>query len=118
MSSSQLQLNVKRLFANRSYRNALNTMHAKLPEALFRFKENTLAWRRLRYRLVSKYPAVWLEAERRHISLQMAEDLTGVVPDTAHTEARAQILAQSGCTKVPARFAPALHNGLKPAKLK
>lgn len=118
MSNSQLQLNVKRLFANRNYRAALTFTHGKLPEALYRFKESALAWRRLRYRLVAKYPAAWLEAETKHLPFAAVEGLCGILPDIAHEQARSQLRAQGMLIKVPAMAAPALQEGKKPVKLK
>lgn len=122
LPNSQLQLNVKRLFASRTYRAALTFTHGKLPEALYRFKESALAWRRLRYRLVSKYPAAWLEAERKNLPLAAVEGLCGVLPENAHQQARSQLLQQSVLTKAPARMpemaAPPLRTFAKPVKLK
>jgi hypothetical protein len=118
MPNSQIQLNVKRLFANRNYRAALTFTHGKLPEALYRFKESALAWRRLRYRLVSKYPAAWLEAEQKHLPLAAVEGLCGLLPEQAHTEARQQLMAQSLLTKLPAITAQPLHSQAKAVKMK
>lgn len=122
LPNSQLQLNVKRLFANRTYRAALTFTHGKLPEALYRFKESALAWRRLRYRLVGKYPAAWLEAEHKHLTLSAVEGLCSVLPEQAHVRAREQLLSQSLLTKVPARMpemaAAPLRSSAKPVKLK
>jgi hypothetical protein len=106
LPASQLQLNVKRLFANRHYRAALTLLDGTLPAALYRFKEASLAWRRLRYRLVTKYSAAWLQAEAQGLAPSNAEGLAGVIPEEQHQAART--LRQQGLTRVPAPNAPAL----------
>jgi hypothetical protein len=115
LPNSQLQLNVKRLFASRHYRAALTLQHGQLPAALFRFKETSLAWRRLRYRLTIKYTAALHEAETKGLSLPVAEGLAGVMPESAHIEARTGRLL--GLTRVPASSAPALHRAPLPVKV-
>lgn len=78
--ASHLAVNVKRLFAARSYRQALqqaaNLLNQPvLPTAFFQFREAALAWRRLRYRLFTKYPATWQLAVLEGLSLPTAEAL-------------------------------------------
>ncbi len=116
LPSSQLQLNVKRLFASRHYRAALTLQHGQLPAAMFKFKEASLAWRRLRYRLCIKYPAALQEAETKGLNLGVAEGLAGVMPDDAHTQAHK--IRQIGLTRVPVTNAPALHSQPLPVKVK
>jgi hypothetical protein len=115
LPASQLQLNVKRLFANRHYRATLTLMDGTLPAALFRFKEAALSWRRLRYRLVSKYPAAWLQAETQGLALSNAEGLAGVMAESSHQQAKE--LRQHGLTRVPAPNAPALQPGAHAVKV-
>lgn len=76
--ASQLAINVKRLFAARTYRQSLQqaalTLSApQLPTAFFQFREAALAWRRLRYRLFTKYPATWQQACTEGLNLGTAE---------------------------------------------
>lgn len=53
---STLMIGVKRMFASKSYRQSLAALGGGLAESLYRFREEALAWRRLRHRLVRKYP--------------------------------------------------------------
>lgn len=116
LPTSQLNLNVKRLFASRQLRATLTLYDAALPTALFRFKETALAWRRLRYRLVTKYPAAWQHAEAQGLSLSTAEGMASVMPEAAHTSARQQRL--DPLTRVPAPSASALQPAGQPARVK
>ncbi|RYG60986.1 MAG: hypothetical protein EON60_05180 [Alphaproteobacteria bacterium] len=78
--ASHLAVNVKRLFAARTYRQALQQAANQfdqplLPTAFFQFREAALAWRRLRYRLFGKYPATWQQAVLEGLNLTTAEAL-------------------------------------------
>lgn len=84
MAASQLLINVKRLFANRKYRQALQANSPTLAAALFRFREAALSWRRLRYRLFTKYPAVWVQAWVQGLDLSVAETLLATVQPEQH----------------------------------
>jgi hypothetical protein len=116
LPNSQLQLNVKRLFANRNYRAALTLCDGTLPTALYRFKEKALAWRRLRHRLVAKYPAALLHAESHALGLSDAEVLAHTMADDV--QEKAMVAKQGGLTRVPAPSALPLHQAPKPVKLK
>ncbi|PZP39325.1 MAG: hypothetical protein DI585_04410 [Pseudomonas fluorescens] len=80
MPASHLAVNVKRLFAARSYRQALQKAANLLAQpqfsaAFYQFREAALAWRRLRYRMFSKYPATWQLACSEGLNLATAEPL-------------------------------------------
>lgn len=80
MPPSHLAVNVKRLFAARTYRQALQkaahmVSQPQLPAAFYQFREAALAWRRLRYRLFTKYPATWQQACVEGLNLMTAEPL-------------------------------------------
>jgi hypothetical protein len=94
LPASQLQLNVKRLFANRHYRRALAGVSATLGAGLFHLREAGLAWRRKRYRLFTRYPAAWVAAQQQGVDLTTAENLLGTLEDAAHTQARLVQAAQ------------------------
>jgi hypothetical protein len=120
--ASELMLNVKRLFASRATRQALSAYHPKLPAALFRFKEAALGWRRLRYRLFVKYPALWNAAHAPGQTLVTVENQANSVTDDQHTAAREQRmgLRQVGraASSVPADAAPPLRKRQGSGKLK
>ena len=83
MSASHLAINVKRLFAARTTRQALQAAatafaQPSLPATFFQYREAALAWRRLRYRLFTKYPATWQQACLEGLNLATAE---GLVPN-------------------------------------
>lgn len=123
MPSSHLLINVKRLFANRGYRQGLQKQSVGLAAALFRFREEGLAWRRLRYRLFSKYPAVWVQAWATGIGLLSAEKW---VPEKTPEEHEAVYQARAGSLAVevpvpkalPAMVAGGLPLAGKASKLK
>ncbi len=80
MPASQLAVNIKRLFAARAYRQQLQALaeawnQPGLPAAFYQFRESALAWRRLRYRLFTKYAATWQQAAAVGIDLPTAEQL-------------------------------------------
>ncbi|MBI1308517.1 MAG: hypothetical protein GC129_01485 [Proteobacteria bacterium] len=122
INASQLFINVKRLFANRLYRQNLQQRSPTLSSALFRFREAGLAWRRLRYRLFVKYPAIWVQAWAQGVDLSTAEGLLAQITPEQHalvTLARAKSvtvvpLASNG---VPAGQAGGLRLGRAPSKL-
>lgn len=92
---SHLAINVKRLFAARTYRQALQQAAAavsqpQLPAAFFQFREAALSWRRLRYRLFVKYPATWQQACLEGLGLTTAEALVA-----NHTAEEHALLRQS-----------------------
>ncbi|NBV54932.1 MAG: hypothetical protein EBR79_04375, partial [Proteobacteria bacterium] len=91
LAPSQLLINVKRLFANRTYRQALAAYHPGLPQSLFRFRESALAWRRLRYRLVTKYPAAWCHAVAKGLEMETAETQLGQFTESQHHTAASQL---------------------------
>ena len=91
--ASELMLNVKRLFASRAVRQALAGVHPGLPEALFRFKEAALGWRRLRYRLFAKYPALWVMAHSPGHSLATVEVRQNMVSEAEHGAVRRAMMA-------------------------
>jgi hypothetical protein len=94
LPASQLQLNVKRLFANRHYRRALAGVSATLGAGLFHMREAALAWRRKRYRLFTRYPAGWVVAQQQGLDIHTAESLLGTLEDAAHAQARMAQAAQ------------------------
>lgn len=88
LPASHLAINVKRLFAARTYRQALQEAAnrfelAHLPASFFQFREAALAWRRLRYRLFAKYPATFQRAALEGLNLPTAE---GLVPNHSAEE--------------------------------
>lgn len=89
--ASQLLMNVKRLFANRNYRQLLASYHPTLPQSLYRFRESTLAWRRLRYRLVTKYPAAWCYAAENGLDLSTAEAQINGFSESEHQLATSRL---------------------------
>lgn len=129
--ASQLAINVKRLFAARTYRqglqqaaNAVSQPH--LPTAFFQFREAALAWRRLRYRLFGKYPATWQQACAEGLNLATAELL---VPNHTAEEHASVRLARthmlgvvppvpSPASRVPASAAGGLPSGATQANVK
>jgi hypothetical protein len=78
--ASVLLINVKRFFAQRATRQLLQTVAERykmstLPASIYRLKEESLAWRRLRYRMFTKYAEVWLKAWKKGLDLTTAETL-------------------------------------------
>lgn len=112
--SSQLAINVKRLFAARTYRQALQqaanaSSQPQLPAAFFQFREAALAWRRLRYRLFSKYPATWQQAVTEGLNLPTAEVL--IANHTAEEHAIWRTLRAQLLGVVPQAHAASAHMG-------
>ncbi len=80
IAASHLAVNIKRIFAARRYRQAVQEQatlwqQPGFPAAFYQFREAALAWRRLRYRLFGKYAAVWQQACAEGLDLQAAEIL-------------------------------------------
>lgn len=131
VAASQLAINVKRLFAARTYRQALQaaanaTSQPHLAASFFQFREAALAWRRLRYRLFVKYPATWQQAVQEGLNLPTAETL---VPNHTAEEhaavrhARVHLLGVVGVlplsvSSVPLAAAGGLPYRSSPANLK
>lgn len=95
LPQSKLMINIKRLFASRAYRQALQLTAAAceaptLPSELYRFREAALAWRRLRYRLFAKYPAIWQKAYAEGLDLATAE------PQVATSDTALHALVKAG----------------------
>lgn len=123
LPASHLLINVKRLFASRVYRQALQRQGATLAAALFRFREDGLSWRRLRYRLFAKYPAVWMEAWIKGVPLVLAEKWVAERTPEEHDKIRALRAQALGVEHrphkvMPARGAVGLRSGAKAARVK
>lgn len=131
VSASHLAINVKRLFAARTYRQALQKAANAyelplLPTAFFQYREAALAWRRLRYRLFTKYPATWQQAGLEGLGLTTAEALVPNHTAEDHASvrsARASALGvvgapQGGAPTVPVSAAGGLPFRTTPANLK
>ncbi len=104
--ASHLAVNVKRLFAARAYRQALQQAANEfgqpvLPTAFFQFREAALAWRRLRYRLFGKYPATWQLAVLEGLNLSTAEALVPNHSAEEHALIRAARTRQLGVVQTP-----------------
>ncbi len=103
---SHLAVNVKRLFAARTYRQALQQAANQfeqplLPTAFFQFREAALAWRRLRYRLFGKYPATWQQAVLEGLNLPTAEALVPNHSAEDHAAVRAARQHVLGVVQTP-----------------
>lgn len=122
LPASQLLINVKRLFANREYRQALQNQSPTLAAGMFRFREASLAWRRLRYRLFAKYPAIWVQAWAEALDLAVAENQFAHLLPEHHAQVfqeRSKLLSVSSTTQkgVPAARAPGLRYKASTSKL-
>ena len=122
MPSSQLLINIKRLFADRAYRHALNQAGtvlgvANLPSALYQFREAALAWRRLRYRLFTKYPLAWQTACLQGLDLSTAENQFMGLDASSHQQVRNARAKLLGVRLMPARAAVGLPSGNAAARV-
>lgn len=96
MPAAQLAVNVKRFFLSKVHVKALGNIHAGLPEAIFAWREAALAWRRLRYRLVEKYPHAYGLAWLKNMALPIAEKYVGEVPMLELAQVRKILQNQQG----------------------
>ena len=102
LPSAELMVNVKRYFANRGYRNALDALGAGVQAALFAFREDALAWRRLRHRVARKYPGWYLWLWWGQHNPSQVHDRLRDNPDEGLIPAEMLLQTQPGAQKAPA----------------
>lgn len=94
--AAQLAVNVKRFFLSKMHVKALAALHVGLPDSVFAWREAALAWRRLRYRLVEKYPHAYGLAWLKNMALPVAEKYVGEVPMLELAQVRKILQNQQG----------------------
>jgi hypothetical protein len=122
LPTSELMVNVKRFFANRATRNGLASLGAGVPEAMFAFREEALAWRRTRHRLARKYAGWylwmwWHQANPTETQEKMKDE-----PERGLIAAEMLLQTQPGAQPNVPKAAPRMGRnsftaGSKPAKL-
>jgi hypothetical protein len=115
LPTSELMVNVKRFFANRGYRNALDALGEGVREAMFAFREESLAWRRLRHRVARKYPGWYLWLWWGQHNPSQVHDKLRDAPDEGLIPAEMLLQTQPGIEKAPARPAGGTAGGLPKA---
>lgn len=123
VAPGQLFINIKRLFAQRTYRQALHQAGSALgaptlAASLYQFREAALAWRRLRYRLFTKYPATWQKACVEGLDLATVETFVPETAAEAHLAIRQARAKGLGVRSVPVAVAGGLPSPGTPAKLR
>lgn len=123
MAPSHLAINIKRIFASRQYRQqvqeyAHRTNKPGFPAAFYQFREAALAWRRLRYRLFSKYAAVWQQAAAEGLDVQAAELLVPESDPLRHVQVQSLRAQGVGVVaRLPLQRAESLPSSTARAKL-
>jgi hypothetical protein len=122
LAQSKLMINIKRLFANKAYRQALQQVATQLgvstlPGEFYHFREAALAWRRLRYRLFVKYPAIWQKAYVEGLDLATAEIQISTFDADLHAAVKQGRRNLLGVKAVPVPVAGGLSSPVASAKL-
>ncbi|MFZ2586565.1 MAG: hypothetical protein WAZ18_00345 [Alphaproteobacteria bacterium] len=96
ITTSDLMVNVKRFFMSKAYVDRLKKLHPTLYKQFYVFREQALAWRRLRHRLARKYVGWyqhmwWFGHTPTHTETQVREQL-----EYRMLEAERSLKAQTG----------------------
>lgn len=123
ISASHLAVNIKRIFAARRYRQAVQEQSVRwgqsgFPAAFYQFRESALAWRRLRYRLFGKYASVWQQAAAEGLDLTAAELLVPESDPVRHAQVQhARASGLGVVAEVPLQRADGLPSSAAQGKL-
>lgn len=90
--TSELMVNVKRFFGSKAYRDALDELD--VTAGFMTFREESLAYRRLRHRLIRKYGGFYLMGWWRGDTLETMESATKDTPDTNAIMAEMMLVGQ------------------------
>lgn len=99
LPTSELMINVKRFFAGKAHRQRLEALDTDMYEQFFAFREQALAWRRLRHRLARKYAGWYLHLWWQQHSPEGIEQHVQENPDNGLIAAEVMLHSQPGGEK-------------------
>ncbi|MCP5405706.1 MAG: hypothetical protein H6922_05750 [Pseudomonadaceae bacterium] len=99
LPTSELMINVKRFFAGKAHRQQLDALDEALFDQFYTFREQALAWRRLRHRLARKYAGWYLALWWQQHTPQGIDDKLQTDPDQGLISAEMLLHGQPGAGK-------------------
>lgn len=100
LPTSELMINVKRFFAGKAHRKQLDALDAGLFSQFFTFREQALAWRRLRHRVARKYAGWYLKLWWQQHTLHEGEAWLAENPDEGLIAAEVMLHGQPAAEKL------------------